>query len=124
MWVNTGYWPLSNVEPLSPYSSSFLKNQNQPASQILLLKEPSPLTSISLVVCFTIETYKQCQHFTLTSDTDISPTDQNHIIFNVYYKKLKLQFKIEIGLESSNFASEVIRSKEGKSICKSKHIPS
>lgn len=47
-------------------------------------------------------------------DTDLAPTDQNHIIFNVYYKKLKLQFKIEIGLESSNFASEVIRSKEGK----------
>lgn len=50
----------------------------------------------------------------LALDTDLSPTDQNHIIFNVYYKKLKLQFRIEIGVESSNFASEVIRSKEGK----------
>lgn len=46
-------------------------------------------------------------------DTDLSPTDQNHIIFNVYYRKLKVQFRIEIGFESSNFASEVIRSKEG-----------
>lgn len=47
-------------------------------------------------------------------DTDPAPTDQNYIIFNLHYKKLKLQFRIEIGLESSNFASEVIRSKEGR----------
>lgn len=46
-------------------------------------------------------------------DTDPIAGDQSYIIFNVHHNKLKLQFRIEIGHESSNFASEVIRSKEG-----------
>lgn len=45
-------------------------------------------------------------------DTDPIPESYTHIIFNIIYKKIKLQFNIEIGFESSNFASEVIRSKE------------
>lgn len=45
-------------------------------------------------------------------DTDFVPGSQNSIIFNVNYKRIKLQFVIEIGEESSNFASEVIRATE------------
>lgn len=46
------------------------------------------------------------------TDTDPIPGSYTHILFNIIYKKLKLQFRVEIGIESSNFASEVIRAKE------------
>lgn len=48
----------------------------------------------------------------LLADTDFVADSQSNIIFNVNYKKFKLQFEIEIGEESSNFASEVIRASE------------
>uniref|UniRef100_A0A1Y1K9C3 Rho-GAP domain-containing protein n=1 Tax=Photinus pyralis TaxID=7054 RepID=A0A1Y1K9C3_PHOPY len=50
------------------------------------------------------------EHF--SCDTDPIPESYTHIIFSIIHKKLKLNFVIEIGFESSNFASEVIRLKE------------
>lgn len=48
------------------------------------------------------------------SDTEHIEGNQVNIIFIVTYKKVRYYFKIAIGIESSNFASEVIRSKEGR----------
>lgn len=50
------------------------------------------------------------------TETEQVTGSQNHLVFIISYKKKILQFKIEIGAESSKFASEVIRSKESKSI--------
>lgn len=52
----------------------------------------------------------ECFH----TDTEPIEGNQVYIIFIVTYKKVRYYFKIAIGIESSNFASEVIRSKEGK----------
>lgn len=50
---------------------------------------------------------------TIFTDTEPIENCQSHIIFIINFKSNKLLFKIEIGVESSNFASEVIWSKEG-----------
>ncbi|XP_018562659.1 inositol polyphosphate 5-phosphatase OCRL-1 [Anoplophora glabripennis] len=68
-------------------------------------KKPVSISDLSIETVFPIDQYFSC-------DTEPIGNSQSHIIFIISYKKLKLQFKIEIGLESSNFASEVIRSKE------------
>lgn len=46
-------------------------------------------------------------------DTEVLPDREDQILFNVKYKKLWLQFSIEVGSESANFASELIKSEQG-----------
>ncbi|KAF2892289.1 hypothetical protein ILUMI_13885 [Ignelater luminosus] len=74
---------------------------------IIISEKPQPESFSDLTIERTIpiDQYFSC-------DTDPIPESYTHIIFNIIYKKIKLQFNIEIGFESSNFASEVIRSKE------------
>lgn len=55
-------------------------------------------------------------------DTEHIEGNQVYIIFIVTCKKVRHYFKIAIGIESSNFASEVIRSKEGKTTFSSKYF--
>jgi hypothetical protein len=69
--------------------------------------KPSSISDLSIETAIPIDSYFSC-------DTEPIDNCQNHIIFIITFKNRKLQFKIEIGSESSNFASEVIWSKEGK----------
>ncbi|KAJ8984771.1 hypothetical protein NQ317_012134 [Molorchus minor] len=67
--------------------------------------KPISISDLSIEIVTPID-----QHF--SCDTEPIEESQSHIIFIVTCKKSILRFKIEIGVESSNFASEVIRSKE------------
>ncbi|KAJ8938680.1 hypothetical protein NQ318_004480 [Aromia moschata] len=68
-------------------------------------KKPISISDLCIETVIPIDEYFSC-------DTEPIEESQSHIIFIITSKKIKLQFKIEIGIESSNFASEVIRSKE------------
>ncbi|CAH1156231.1 unnamed protein product [Phaedon cochleariae] len=67
--------------------------------------KPLSISDLSIETVIPIDEYFSC-------DTEPIEGSQFHIIFIITYKKIVRAFKIEIGLESSNFASEVIRSKE------------
>jgi phosphatidylinositol-bisphosphatase len=73
--------------------------------------KPSSISDLSIETAIPIDSYFSC-------DTEPIDNCQNHIIFIITFKNRKLQFKIEIGSESSNFASEVIWSKEVSSSSK------
>ncbi|CAG9862346.1 unnamed protein product [Phyllotreta striolata] len=68
-------------------------------------QKPTSISDLSVETVIPVDEFFSC-------DTELVEESQNHIIFIITYKKIKRAFKIEIGLESSNFASEVIRSKE------------
>ncbi|XP_057654455.1 inositol polyphosphate 5-phosphatase OCRL isoform X1 [Diorhabda carinulata] len=67
--------------------------------------KPTSISDLSIETVTPIDEFFSC-------DTEPIEDSQNHIIFIITYKKIRRAFKIEIGVESSNFASEVIRSKE------------
>ncbi|CAH1115120.1 unnamed protein product [Psylliodes chrysocephalus] len=67
--------------------------------------KPSCISDLSIETVTPVDEFFSC-------DTEPLEDTQTNIIFIITYKKIKRAFKIEIGLESSNFASEVIRSKE------------
>ncbi|RZB39939.1 inositol polyphosphate 5-phosphatase OCRL-1, partial [Asbolus verrucosus] len=73
--------------------------------------KPSSISDLSFEAAIPVDSYFSC-------DTEPIDNCQNHIIFIISFKNGKLQFKIEIGVESSNFASEVIWSKEVSSSSK------
>ncbi|XP_063921207.1 inositol polyphosphate 5-phosphatase OCRL [Zophobas morio] len=74
---------------------------------VFITKKPKPssISDLSVETAIPIDSNFSC-------DTEPIDNCQSHIIFIVSYRNRKLQFKIEIGVESSNFASEVIWSKE------------
>ncbi|EFA09929.2 inositol polyphosphate 5-phosphatase OCRL [Tribolium castaneum] len=74
---------------------------------VFITKKPRP-SSISDLTIETAIPINSC----FSCDTEPIENCQSHIIFIVNFKSNKLQFKIEIGVESSNFASEVVWSKE------------
>lgn len=88
--------------------------------------KPTSISDLSIETVIPIDQYFSCgkcgwylkrlksYHGITFTDTEPIEGNQVNIIFIVSYKKVRYYFKIAIGIESSNFASEVIRSKEGK----------
>lgn len=69
------------------------------------LKEPRVFSDLAICRAFPIDKHFSC-------DTDIIPNNEQTLLFNVHYHDIKTCFLIEIGAESSIFASEVIRATE------------
>ncbi|CAH0554929.1 unnamed protein product [Brassicogethes aeneus] len=66
---------------------------------------PESITDVSIERAIPIDQYFSC-------DTEVIPESQKYLFFIINYKEFEYKFLIQIGLESSNFASQVIYSKE------------
>lgn len=103
---------------LVEYNSSF--------ALFVLISEkfkPTSISDLSIETVVPIDRYFSCGKFCeiaekinnlIFLDTEPIEGNQLHIIFIITSRKVRYHFKIATGDESSVFASEVIRSKEGK----------
>ncbi|XP_017773443.1 PREDICTED: inositol polyphosphate 5-phosphatase OCRL-1-like [Nicrophorus vespilloides] len=77
-------------------------------------KVPEVFTDLTIDRAFPINHCFNCE-------TESIPNDQSHIIFIVSSATTTVKLKIQIGTESANFASEVIRAKEFSSFTITDH---
>lgn len=110
------YRILALVEYKSSHALFVLWTKKQKPNSISDLSFESAIPIDADFSCGTIKDFNAVWKYKqyLFLDTESIDNCRNYLIFVVTHRTSKLSFKIRIGVESANFASELTWSKEGK----------